>query len=134
MKPIIVVAGLMAVASSIASAQPAVTPTFEVASIKPAPPPGGNNMMVRMGGDPGRIDYANVSLKDVIRLAYRVKNYQIAGPDWLESARFNIVAKLPEGSSREQIPEMLQALLAERFKLALHRETKELPVYGLVVG
>src|SRR5689334_24169875 len=103
MKVISAVACLIAAASSVAYAQPPATPAFEVASIKPAPPPSGNNLMVRMGGDPGRIDYANVSLKDVIRLAYRVKNYQIAGPDWLESARFNIVAKLPEGSSREQV-------------------------------
>jgi uncharacterized protein (TIGR03435 family) len=69
-----------------------------------------------------------------VRVAYRVKDHQISGPDWLASQRFDIVAKLPEGASREQVPEMLQSLLVERFKLALHRDKKEHTAYALVVG
>jgi uncharacterized protein (TIGR03435 family) len=75
-----------------------------------------------------------MSLADLIRVAYRVKAYQVSGPDWMATERFDVLAKLPEGASREQVPEMLQALLAERFKLAVHRESKEHAVYALVVG
>jgi uncharacterized protein (TIGR03435 family) len=107
---------------------------FEVASIKLAPPPTGNNLRVMMGGDPGRLNFANVSLKDLIRQAYEVKDYQITGPDWLNATRYDVVAKLPPNTTKEQVPLMLQSLLADRFKLTLHRDKKELPVYVLVVG
>src|ERR1700720_191302 len=103
-------------------------PSLEVASIKSAAPPVSGKLMVRMGGDPGRADYNNVSLRDIIRQAYGVKDYQISGPDWMNSARFDIVAKLPDGAPRDQVPMMWQTLLAERFKLQIHRETKELPM------
>jgi uncharacterized protein (TIGR03435 family) len=63
-----------------------------------------------------------------------MKPYQIAGPDWMKRQRFDIVAKLPEGTFQDQVPEMLKELLAQRFKLAVHRETKEHAVYALVVG
>jgi uncharacterized protein (TIGR03435 family) len=75
-----------------------------------------------------------MSLADLVRVAYRVKPYQISGPDWMASERFDVLAKLPEGAHSEQVPEMLQALLAERFKLTVHRESKEHAVYALVVG
>lgn len=109
-------------------------PAFEVASIKPAAPQTMGRMMVRMGGDAGRVDYANVSLKDVLARAYDVKRYQITGPSWLDSERYDITAKVPDGVPKEQIPAMLQALLSERFKMTIHRETKEQPVYALIVG
>jgi uncharacterized protein (TIGR03435 family) len=112
----------------------AAPPSFEVASIKAAAPPVGGKLMIRMGGDPGRADYSNVSLRDIIRQAYGVKDYQISGPDWLNSARFDIVAKIPDGTPKDQVPLMWQTLLAERFNLQIHRETKELPMYALVVG
>ena len=108
--------------------------SFEVASIKPsAPQPMG---MIRIGvtADAGMARYNNVSLRDLIRSAYRVKDFQIEGPDWLNSTRYDIVAKLPEGAKQDQIPEMMQSLLAERFKLTLHRDTKDHPIYALVVG
>jgi uncharacterized protein (TIGR03435 family) len=63
-----------------------------------------------------------------------VKDFQISGPDWMNSTRFDVVAKLPANTTREQVPQMLQALLADRFKLTLHRDKKEMPVYVLVVG
>jgi len=109
-------------------------PAFEVASVKAAPPLTGGHMMIGMGNDPGRVNYTNVSLRDVLPRAYGVKRYQIAGPSWLDSERFDIVAKVPENTPKEQIPAMLQTLLAERFKLKVHREQKELPIYALVVG
>ncbi len=111
------------------------TSSFEVASIKPAPPPSTPGMMrVGMRRDPGRVTYSGMSLKMLIQTAFRVKGYQISGPAWLESERFEIVAKLPEGASLDLAPEMLQKLLADRFGLKLHRDTKELPVYALVTG
>jgi Protein of unknown function (DUF3738). len=75
-----------------------------------------------------------MSLADLIRTAYKVKQYQVSGPDWMGLQRFDVLATLPEGASPEQVPEMLQALLAERFKLATHRESKEHAIYALVVG
>ena len=107
---------------------------FEVASIKPSDPQEEGRIMMRMGTDAGMLRYTNVALKDCIRVAYRVKDFQVVGPDWIGSTRFDIVAKLPAGASEEQIPEMLQALLAERFKLVVHHETKEHAIYALVVG
>ena len=88
---------------------------FEVVSIKPAQPESGGKMRVAMNADAGMLRYINVSLKDCIRVAYRVKDFQVEGPDWLNSARFDIVAKLPADASKDQIPDMLQDLLAERF-------------------
>src|SRR5262249_21050048 len=58
----------------------------------------------------------------------------ITGPAWLDSERFDITAKVPDGVSKEQIPAMLQVLLAERFKMTVRKEGKEEPIYGLVVG
>jgi uncharacterized protein (TIGR03435 family) len=135
MKQAIVAAGLCVITNGAAFAQSATpAPAFEVASVKMAPPPDGMRLRVSLGGDAGRINYENVTIKDVMKEAYQVKDFQIAGPDWFNSVRYNIVAKIPEGSSREQVRRMLQALLAERFQLAFHRETKEVPVYALVVG
>ncbi len=110
------------------------TPAFEVASIKPSAPMTGGRMMIRMGGDPGRINYNNVSLKDVLARAYSVKRFQISGPGWLDSERFDITAKLPDGVSQDKVPAMLQALLTERFKIKLRKESKEQSVYAMVVG
>jgi uncharacterized protein (TIGR03435 family) len=122
---------LFAAGAAFAQSNP---PAFEVASIKQAAPQTMGRMMVRMGGDPGRVDYANVSLKDVLARAYDVKRYQIMGPSWLDSERYDITAKVPDGVPKEQIPAMLQVLLSERFKMTIHKESKEQPVYALIVG
>jgi uncharacterized protein (TIGR03435 family) len=105
--------------------------TFEVASVKPSPSTSGR---MTMKSDPGRISYTNITLKRVLLSAYDVKSYQISGPDWLETLRFDITAKVPEGASKEQILSMMQNLLATRFKMAVHRESKELPIYALLVA
>ena len=113
---------------------------FEVASIKASAPMGNGRMMVGSRGgpgtnDPGRVTYFNANLRMLIVNAYGVKFNQITGgPDWVDSERFDVVAKVPEGATKEQVKIMLQNLLADRFKAAIHRETKEIPIYALVVG
>src|SRR5664279_6215744 len=70
----------------------------------------------------------------ILTNAYGVKNYQVTGPGWLDTERYDITAKVPKGATKDDLKLMLQGLLAERFKLTLHHETKELPMYALVVG
>jgi uncharacterized protein (TIGR03435 family) len=118
---------------------PPPAPAFEVASIKPAAMPtpaqiASGQAHLGMNLDAARVDIGSQSLADLISLAYDVKLYQIQGPDWMSAERFDVVAKLPEGASKDQVPLMLQALLAERFQLKAHRETREHSVYALVVG
>ncbi len=108
---------------------------FEVASIKPAAPiTSGQQMNFGVRIDDAQARFTYFSLKDLMQIAYKVKGYQISGPDWAASERFDISATIPAGVKRDQLPEMLQSLLAERFQLKLHRTEKEFPVYGLVVG
>lgn len=107
---------------------------FEVASIRPSDPNPASPMFIGMSADGAMVRYTNITLRDCIRGAYRVRDFQIAGPDWMTKARFEISAKLPAGASTDQIPEMLQALLAERFKLEIRREMKEENIYALVAG
>jgi len=115
-------------------------PSFEAASVKPSPPAGagrGPGRVVRGGPgstDPGLATFTNIDLFSLMTMAYDVKPYQISGPDWLRTARFDITAKIPPGASMPQYRLMLQDLLAQRFKLALHREKKELSEYELAVG
>jgi uncharacterized protein (TIGR03435 family) len=127
--------GVMIITTVGAFGQPAPsTPAFEAASVKPAAPSADGNVRRLFNGDAGRIDYQNVTLKSLIMRAYGVKEYQITGPDWLDSAGYDVVATIPRDASEAQLPQMLQTLLAERFKLTLRHETKDLPVYALVVG
>jgi uncharacterized protein (TIGR03435 family) len=109
-------------------------PAFEVASIKPSDPNPSNRMFIGMKADAGTVHYTNITLKDCIRAAYRVRDFQIQGPEWMNNLRLEITAKLPVGASIEQIPEMMQGLLAERFGLTLRRDTKEQTVYALAAG
>lgn len=76
----------------------------------------------------------NVSLRKLIAFAYQLHDFQISGPDWLGSQRFDIQAEGPEWAKREQRPTIMQNLLVERFKLAVHRTTKELPAYSLIIA
>jgi uncharacterized protein (TIGR03435 family) len=131
---------LLGVWAALASAQTQTPPpAFEVASIKPAEPLSAERMMagqqhISVNVDAARVDFSDVSLAELIRAAYRVKLYQISGPDWMTTSRFDVVAKLPEGAKSGQVPEMLQTLLAERFHLVLHNSSKEVLVYALVIG
>jgi uncharacterized protein (TIGR03435 family) len=81
-----------------------------------------------------RIDFRYVTLKYCLAFAYRLKEYQVSGPPWIGELRFDIVAKAPDGTRHDQLPEMVKALLAERFRLETHQEKKEFSVYALMVG
>jgi len=108
---------------------------FEVASIKPADP-NGRGMRVQMAPG-GRLNANGVTVKFLIQQAYNVKDFQITGgPNWIGSERYDISTKAEgEGQiTHEQLRTMMQGLLADRFQLAFHRETKEMPIYALVVG
>jgi uncharacterized protein (TIGR03435 family) len=115
-------------------------PAFEVASIKPGVPftqeafRAGQAPQIGEKIDGARATFRGMNLVALVVRAYGVKAFQVTGPDWTRRDVYNIAAKLPEGSSPEQVPQMLQALLADRFKLTLRRETKEFPVYALVVA
>jgi uncharacterized protein (TIGR03435 family) len=129
-----------ALAVALAASSFAQSPTFDVASIKPSEPI--TPAMVQAGRihagmkiDAARVDIGNFPLMQLICKAYDVKPYQVSGPPWLQTGqRFDIVANLPAGTTKEQVPQMLQALLADRFKLVVRKDTKEQTVYGLVVA
>lgn len=110
----------------------AQNPSFEAASVKPAVPVTGRGGRSTASGD--RFTYANTTLVNILARAYLVKGYQIEGPSWLRTERYDIVAKAPENTPKEQIPFMLQTLIAERFRLKLHRERKAMAVYALTLS
>lgn len=113
-------------------AQDATHPTFEVASIKPTAPGAGGSVLRFAPG--GRLIITNIPLKTMIARAFRVLLFQISGgPSWLESARFDVTA-VSVNAKQDEMPEMLQALLADRFQLVVRRETRELPVYALTLA
>ncbi len=112
---------------------PVARPEFDVASIKPSAPDEFDRGGARTHIDGSQVGFKFLSLSTYISYAYRVKNYEISGPDWMASARFDITAKLPAGGSARDLSAMLQTLLEDRFQLKLHRESKELPVYGMVI-
>lgn len=115
---------------------------FEAASVKPAAPPSGDGRMAIMTGgrggpgssDPTRVTYTNAPLMLLITAAYDVKQYQVTGPAWLNQERYDVIAKIPDGATKEESRIMLQNLLAERFHLKLHKESKEYQGYELVQG
>jgi uncharacterized protein (TIGR03435 family) len=123
---------------AVSAQTPTPRPAFEVASVKPAELDPAKLMagQQKIGAtiDAARVDLRSLSLEDLIRTAYRVKSFQVAGPEWLASQRFDIAAKLPEGAKRSEIPEMLQTLLEQRFHLTSHHAMKELPAFALVVA
>ena len=110
--------------------------TFETASVKRAV--AGDRVRTSMrdpgSADPGQITFTSVTLMNVLLRAYDVKSFQAVGPDWLNSERYDVLAKVPEGTSKEQCNLMLQHLLAERFHLSAHQEKRQLQGYELVVG
>src|SRR5208337_1943145 len=121
----------------------APSPSFDVASIKPNR---SGELNISFGFQPGRFIANGTTVKQLIALAYNVRDLQVSGgPSWIDSERYNIEAKepdsvaeelpkLPPAQRGEQLRLMVQSLLADRFKLKLSRETKELPVYALVVA
>jgi uncharacterized protein (TIGR03435 family) len=148
--PSLIVAIPLVLASCAAFGQTAGTPlSFEVASVKPASAPIATKDAYTEGFNAGmraamaaqglrivgqRVTVIDNSLKDLIRLAYQVKEYQILAPAWMATEKYEIAATMPAGANRGQAPEMLQTLLAERFHLKLHRETRKMAVYALVAA
>jgi uncharacterized protein (TIGR03435 family) len=124
-------AWLLLIATGVASSQ-----TFEVASVRPSKSTSGRFTMNGGPGtsDPGRISYTNIMLKRILLTAYDLPNYRISGPDWLDTLRFDITATVPDGSTKEQFQSMLRNLLATRFQMTVHRESKEMAIYALLVA
>lgn len=105
---------------------------FDVASVKASTALGGATFGVGNGGASER----NVTLKTLIAFAYKLQEFQVlGGPSWVGSDRFDIEARTAaRGASPDQLRLMLQSLFAVRFQLKLHSETREEPIYALVVG
>ena len=118
--------------------------TFDVATVKLSPPLDIAKLQAQMRAgqmpnfgahlDGLRAEYNYMTMQQLLVYAYDVKPYQIVGPDWLQTEHYDIVARLPEGSTKSDAPAMLKALLADRFKLAAHLEDRDLAVFALVVG
>ena len=118
-------------------------PGFEVATVKPSAPMDQAKMLAALEGgrmpygatiNNGRAEYTYLDLKTLLTYAYVVKPYQISGPEWMATTRYDIVAKMPAGSPKSDAPRMLQSLLEERFRLTTHRASVEHSVLALVAG
>ena len=126
------VAILASAFSAVILAQPATRPEFEVASIK-------RNVSGDLGRyikpAPGRVTVSNMTVKDLLTIAFQVRDFQISGgPGWVNSDHYDIEAKTGGIAAPKQVQQMLQTLVEDRFKLRVHRETKELPIYELAVA
>jgi uncharacterized protein (TIGR03435 family) len=106
-------------------------PAYVVASVKPNTSFSDSSSS---HGSTGQVVFTNLSLKRYIEQAYNVKPFQVIGPDWMESVHFDITAKYPPDTRNADRPVMLRTLLEDRFKLTVHRESKEMPGYALVVA
>jgi uncharacterized protein (TIGR03435 family) len=109
---------------------------FDVASIKLSPPSTGRGMSVGCDGgpgtkDPGMISCENVTLNMLVASAYNISYDQIVAPDWMAQQKFEIAAKVPPGATKAKIEEMWQRLLADRFKMVVHRESRIVAKYDL---
>ena len=127
---IVALAGLMPLA--------AMAQEFEVVSVKSSPPYGPATRFGVSGGpgtdSPGTITWSSVSLEQLLTTAYAVRSDQIANPEILGRSAFDVVAKLPPGATKEQIPAMLRKVLEERFHLATHFESRDGAVYLMSVA
>src|ERR1035441_4821475 len=124
-------------APALAQSQPAApaSPAFEVATVEPSNPMAARSGKSGITVDPGRMSARRVSLKELVFEAYNVPSYQISGgPAWLDSEEYDIDAKAETPATRDQMRLMLRTLLAGRFKMAIHRESKEMRVYALTVA
>src|SRR5687768_7096434 len=97
---------------------------FEVASVKPNHKPPSEREGIGMQQGPDSLTAKNMTLKSLMLRAFEIKDFQLAGaPGWLDSDRFDIQAKAARPVSKDHLLQMLQSLLAERFKLAVHHES-----------
>jgi bla regulator protein blaR1 len=111
-------------------------PAFEAASVKPNRATGRRDRTRSI--EPGKITWLDATLGDLMATAYGVKRYQLSGPDWIVNASsavtYDVAATAGKAVSAEEVKRMLGPLLAERFHLVFHRETRELPVFALVLA
>jgi uncharacterized protein (TIGR03435 family) len=124
---------MFALASLATFAVDAQTPAFEVASVRPSGA-AVDRVDIGLRWDGAQVRITSLPLRSYVALAYRLKIDQVTGPDWASTERYDLQATLPAGSKQADLPEMLQALLTERFQLKFHREQKEFPVYLLTLG
>lgn len=123
---------LLIAVCAVAWAQPK---EFEVASIHPSPPQEPGHMSIGMSIDKGLLRASGMTVKFLIEQAYDVRDFQVVGgPSWIGSQQYDINAKIDGNPTDEQMRVMMQSLLADRFKLQVHRDTKEMPCYALVVA
>lgn len=115
--------------------KPAPSEVFEVASVRPS---NGGQIVALKGGpgtrDPTRVSAKGVTLPNFLMAAYDVLGDQISGPASITTDRYDLQANIPAGATNQQYRLMMQNLLAERFHLTLRRETKDFPVYTLVLA
>ena len=111
---------MMLTAAGLSAQTVARTPEFEAAVIRLA---GSEPRRMQIQND--RLDFAGVSLKEIVAQAFHVETYQVRAPHWIERQNYSITAKLPSGATKDQIPPMLQALLVDRLKLKSHHENTE---------
>ena len=127
-------AGVTVLAVCLAAAQSAPPLSFDVASVKPAAPCCAPGQWRESKALEDRIDFRYVTLKYCVAFAYRLKEYQVSGPQWINEVRYDIVAKGAAGTKRDQLPDMVRQLLLDRFKLQAHHEIKEFSVYVITIG
>jgi len=137
-------AALLLLAAAAAFGQvPAAKLAFDVASVRPSPPPDMQKMMMDLQAgkkpesvhiDGSRAVFTYMSVKQLIAYAYKMRVYEVTGPDWMITDRFDIEARMPDGASKDDAPAMLETLLQERFGLVAHRQVVDQPVLGLMAG
>jgi uncharacterized protein (TIGR03435 family) len=138
--PILLAALVIAPVAAFGQA-PATKLAFDVASVRPSPPPDMQKMMMDLQAgkkpeevhiDGSRATFVFMSVRQLIAYAYKMRVYEVTGPDWMLTDRFDIVARMPGGASKDDAPAMLQTLLKERFNLVAHRQVVDQPILGLV--
>jgi bla regulator protein blaR1 len=150
----IVASALGAIVTCQLFGQSAAALKFEVASFKPSAPNSGGLMLLPMPLGSGELRVSNITVRDLVMSAYDVRAFQISGgPSWISSERYDVFAKPEGGASSQSLPtnvanmtddqrkvlleqlrQRTQALLADRFNLAIHKESREEQVYALVAG
>jgi uncharacterized protein (TIGR03435 family) len=131
------IASLFLILGSLAFAQDSAKPrSFEVASVKVSPPLDQSKILsgqVKIGQtiDNARVEYHFVPLIGLLMNSYKLQLSQITGPPWLMTERYDIVARMPAGATKDDIPELMKSIFTERFGMKFHMDNKEQAVYVL---
>ena len=129
MKPL----ALLLIASALGAQDTPVT-AFEVASVRVSQPEPGRPVAHFCKIDPAIFRCGAATLHTLLTDAYNVQYFQVDGPVWIDREYYDVSAKFPDGATRDKLPQMLERLLAERFALKAHRETRQMPAYELTVA